>query len=621
MLESVRQNLKGTLAVVVVLVFVVPMVFTGIAPSFLGSVAGTDAASVNGQPITNNELQRAIRSQRNRILQQGNVDASSPYLSEESMRGPVLNNLTRRMALVTNGQQDGMGISDKVFAETLLQSPEFLTDGEFDQARYRMLLAQANFTPLTYRDEVAADLIVAQQAAGLAASSFATESEFQQLLKLTHQKRSFYNILIPADKAEADIDISEEELQQFYDENKSAFLVSEKVKVEYLELSVDVIAQSLEVDEADIRAQYEAEVANFQGKDSYEVAHILLETASPERIAEIEQKIAAGESFDALAEEYSDDIATNMEGGKLGVLSPGMFPEAFETAVYELEQDQVSGPVETEAGTHFIKVLSKHTPEVPSFEQRQDQIRSEIASALAIEDFALLNEQLGELTFSSDDLNGAAEQLGLSVESSDWFERSRGLGIASSESVRIEAFDPEVLQNGHNSKVIELDDTRSVVVRIAEHKPSYTQSLDEVKDIVSQQVLVQKQADRLVTLASELQQRIEAGESAEEIAEELAYEYKAYELVKRDHAELNREIAAIAFTSPAPEEGIRFVVEQTPSGSMALVALSEVQQGTEADMEEGEKEAFLAQLSQAYSNLDGSTYEGRAVELADIKLK
>ncbi|WP_096085846.1 SurA N-terminal domain-containing protein [Agaribacterium haliotis] len=621
MLESVRQNLKGTLAVVVILVFVVPMVLTGVGQGYLGSVAGNDAASVNGQAISNIDLQRAIRMQRDRMMRQGNIDASSPLLSEERLRDPVLNNLTTRMALVTNAEKSGMAISDRVYSSSITQAPEFQIDGAFSQSVFRNMLAQAGFTPSSYREEVSADMLINQQAAGLAASSFATELELLQLVKLTHQKRSFVAVEIPASKLEQSIEPSEQALLDYYEQNKESFRVAEKVQVEYLELSVDAIAATIDVAEEDIRQQYDAEVANFSGKDSYELAHILIEDGDAATVQEVQSKLDAGEEFAALAEQYSDDIATNMDGGALGVLSPGMFPEAFEQAAYQLEQGQVSGAVETEAGVHFIKALVVSKQEVPSFDARKMAISAEIAKVQAAEDYALQAESLSELTFSSDDLSAASAELALPVQLTSYFDRNSGSGIAELAEVRNEAFDPEVLTNGHNSKLLELGPERSVVLRIKEHKPSYIKTLDEVKALVAARVSEQLQSEQLAALAAELQASIEAGADAQQLSEEKGYVYNSYAAVKRDQADVNREVIATAFTSAVPESGqVTYVQHKLANGDMLLLALSSVEDGSEADMLEGERDAFFAQLGRAYANQDGGAFEAEVVALADIKL-
>ena len=109
MLQSFRDNMKGTLVIVVIIIFIVPMVLSGVGASFLGSVAGTDAASVDGETISRSTLNRAVYLQKQRLLSQEGVYPTADYLQDENLRGPVLDNLTRRLALANSARDAGMG--------------------------------------------------------------------------------------------------------------------------------------------------------------------------------------------------------------------------------------------------------------------------------------------------------------------------------------------------------------------------------------------------------------------------------------------------------------------------------------------------------------------------------
>jgi len=67
------------------------------------------------------------------------------------------------------------------------------------------------------------------------------------------------------------------------------------------------------------------------------------------------------QSFEELAQEYSDDTSTKIVGGDLGTFGRGVMVPTFEAAAFALEIGQVSGIVETDFGYHIIKVL-EHTP-------------------------------------------------------------------------------------------------------------------------------------------------------------------------------------------------------------------------------------------------------------------
>ncbi len=620
MLATVRENLKGTLMVIVVIIFIVPMVISGVGTTFLGSVAGNDAASVNGEAVTNIELDRAIRLRRNQIMAQQGANASTDQLTDEFLRQPVLEQLTRRLAVVNAGESSGMGLSDGQFTEAVLEQEAFFTDGKFDQQKYNTLLAQNGLTSAGFRNEVKSDVILRQQALGLHLSSFATNSQIEQLVKLTHQRRSFFSTKIPLSLVEEKINVTDDSLRSYYDENQTEFEVPEKLKVDYLELSVAQLAETIEVSDAEILQQYEAEIANFNNDASYEVAHILLEGDSSAKVEELSAKIAAGEDFDSLAKIYSDDIASSEEGGSLGILTPGMFPEAFEEAVYTLEQGQISEPVETDAGTHFIKVTNKIENEIPSLESRKADISSEIAKARATDDFASLVDTLGELTYFSDDLSEASEQMGLAIQQSSFFDKNSGSGIADNAKVRDAAFDEKVTTLGNNSNTIELDAETVVVLRLADRKEAYVKRFDEVIPFVEKRVKEQQVQDLLALLGDEYRAKVEAGDNAKTLAEELGYEYEEYKSVKRSDFEVDPQALGLAFDTELTNASYSFNTRPSHAGDLQIVGVSEFTEGSLSDLEEIELAGFETQISQELASFYAETYESSVVESSKIDI-
>jgi len=471
MLESIRSNLKGTLVVIVIVIFVVPMVISGVGTTFLGgSGAAGSAAEVNGEPINNLAVERAMRLERNQLLQMGGIDATSPLLEEANLKSAALDRLVGRSVIVTNGATNGMTVSEQQYAKMLLSEEAFLTDGKFDRQKFQALLAQSGFTASSYREELTEELILRQQTTGIQSSSFITDFEFAQIARLTHQKRSFFAIEIPRDSFVESVSVTDEEILEFYDTERASFTVPEKVKLEYLELSLEQLASEIEVDEADIVAQYEAEIANFTSNDTYTVAHILVEDSDSQKIQEITQALAEGKPFAELAKQYSDDFASKDAGGDLGVLTAGMFPESFEEALYKLDTGEVSEPVKTEFGTHFIKAVSKTTVDVPTLDSQRDRISREIALIEAREEYSVALDQLGELTFSSDGLGDAAKKMNLKVRETEYFDQFSGQSdsISSLPQIREAAYSDDVKISGHNSNVIEISLEQSVVIRVAE---------------------------------------------------------------------------------------------------------------------------------------------------------
>ena len=623
MLNTVRENLKGTLVFIVIIIFIVPMVIGGVGSSdFLGSVAGNDAASVNGESVSNIDLSRAIQMQRNRMTAQGRLDASSPFLTDEYLREPILGNLTRRMALVTQAEDSGMAVSASKFANELRSQTDFYTGKEFDQQKYRSILARAQFTPASYKLQVSRDLILGQQTYGMQTSSFTTNLELAQLVKLTHQKRSFFSIKVPRDRVSSDIQVADDEIVGFYDSHQDDYRVEEKIKIEYIELSTSELASRFTVDEQDIVDQYSAETANFSSDATYTVAHILIEGENPEKVLELSSKLSSGEPFDSLVTSYSDDIATSAQNGLLGILTEGMFPKEFEEAVYQLEQGQISEAVSTEIGTHFIKVVEKSTPNIPSLDERRDAIAKAIAESKAQEEYAVLVDNLGDFTFSAVDLTSASNKLGLTIKTSEYFGRSNGVGIASNSSIRNAAFDDEVLVSGNNSTVIEISPSSSIVLRIAERKPAFVKPLEEVRASVETALRDTKIDDALASLAETLKVSLKSGNDPQSFAASEGVEFASHELVKRGDIAVDSESLNLAFEQVKSTEGtVVYAGQKSADAGYLVVGLLAVVDGTVDQLEASEKEAFIAQLARESAGFESAAFESNTVEIASIKVK
>jgi SurA N-terminal domain. len=196
MLQGLRDNLKGTVvASVVVLFFVLPMVITGVGSSWLGSVAGTDAASVEGRTITRQELEREVYLQRQRLLGQQGVDPSADYLKEENLRQPVLDRLTKKEAMLSSNEKGGMAISESTVNALIVAQQDFHTDGKFDAQLYRSLLARIGSSPAMYKQEMAENMVLSQLNAGIESSSFITEMEKSSLVAIINEQRSFLRLM------------------------------------------------------------------------------------------------------------------------------------------------------------------------------------------------------------------------------------------------------------------------------------------------------------------------------------------------------------------------------------------------------------------------------------------
>lgn len=133
------------------------------------------------------------------------------------------------------------------------------------------------------------------------------------------------------------------------------------------------VISAVKVNDEDVKKYYDENLDKFKQGETVNADHILVD--SEEKALEILAKIENGEiSFGDAAREYSS-CPSGQRGGNLGDFGRGQMVPEFDSAVFELEVDEITkAPVKTQFGYHLIKLNSKSEASVMPFEQIAAQL-------------------------------------------------------------------------------------------------------------------------------------------------------------------------------------------------------------------------------------------------------
>ncbi|GGJ88305.1 SurA N-terminal domain-containing protein [Pseudomonas matsuisoli] len=499
MLQNIRDKSQGLIAKAIIGLIVILMAFTGFEAIFNSVNNDQTAAEVNGEEITIPEVNQAVEMQRRQLAQQLGPNFDSSMLDDGLLRESAVNGLIDRMLLLQGAQASGFAFSEQALDQLIVQTPEFQVNGVFDPARFDQTIAQMGYGRLQFRDMLKKEMLVAQLRAGVSGTSFVTEEDIRAFAALERQTRDFAVRTVKATKE--GVDVSDDEVNAFYDKNASRFMSPEQVVIEYVELKKQAFVDEADVSEDDLQALYQREIANLA--ERRRAAHILIEVNDQEsdaqakaRIEELRKRIDAGEDFAALAKEASQDQGSASEGGDLGFAGPGVYDPAFEKALYALDQNGVSEPVKTAYGWHLIKLLGVQSADVPTFESLKAKLTEELKAQQADSRFLEASKTLESSAFESSDLAQPAEEMGLKVQTSAPFGREGGEGLTANRQIAQAAFSQEVLEERANSQLIELDPETSIVLRVKEHLVPKQLPLAEVADQIRLQLSQQKASEK-----------------------------------------------------------------------------------------------------------------------------
>lgn len=624
MMQSLRSGAQSTGARVLVLLIVLSFAGFGLESVLFGG-SGTSVAEVNGVEITPQELQIAVENQKRQLMQIFGEDIDPAMLDDDRISPRALEGLIERELLLQEAEGQSLAASSKTIGELVASIDAFFVDGQFDADQYKVTLANAGYTPERFRREQAQQIVLNQLQDAVSATDFATDYELGVAAAAGAEERDVRYLLVPEEAIEGALEVDEQEIAAFYEADLDRFVSEEQVVADYILLSVEDFFEP--VDDSLVDAQFEDVKADYVVNDQASVSHILLIQAEDEapaeyarRIDDLAARLASGEDFALLAEQESDDIGSASMGGQLGFTDGSVFPEPMEDAIASLGVGEISPAVETEAGTHFIRVDERTASEEPDYEALREELREAIQRSEAEQSLLATADSLRDLVFNAGDLGQPADVLGLSVETISGVSRNAGTAPFDNATVRDALFGEDVYDFGNNSAVLELSDNRFLVTRISEKLPSRQLALDEVEAQIREELTaIARDAQRQAILTG-VKERIASGETMEDIANQDSYEWRVEIGARRSGGLLPPEVARLAFSMKL-SSGPTIDMVDLPGGDLAVVELARLTPGQVDNLDPGEADRLVAQLGEVQGQLSLVEYRLALRQNADVVVR
>ena len=618
MLQAINDRIKGWLGIVIVVLIGLPFALWGIQ-SYFDDAGPRFAAKVNGAEISANEFERTVSIQRQTLLRE---NAGKLPMSENALRERTLLQLINQRLLEGVSFDNGYRVSDAVLSARIKQL--FSVEGVFDRQLFERNVASLGMNVPMYEQALRNELRMQQMQSAISNSAFVTKEEVSKLAALIEQTRDFTVLTFDSKVFSTAATPTAEEIKQYYDANLQRFMVSEKISVDYVEITSDALAGNIEIDEEQITLMYDDYVKSLRGREQREARHILIQSgddkaAALSKIESVQQELEQGADFVELAKKYSDDSASAKNGGDLDWVTIGDMVKPFEQSLFELKKGEVSGVVETSFGYHLIKLDDVRSETPDSLAIKRYQFEDEIKTEGVASQFYDLSERLAATAYENpDSLDIVVEDLGLELSTSKHFSRDKGEGIAENEKLRSIAFSPLVLEQGSNSDVIEISRTHVVVVRINEHIPATAIPLDAVSANIEQILKAQNGHKQTRVAAADVRSKMEAGTAVDDLlADGISLEkVKAAGRADRDKVS-NPSILYNAFDMVMPAgDAPSIKIVDLISGDVALVILDKVNMAV--DIPEDRLTLIKNQAVRANANRDFSNALLLIQENADI---
>ena len=625
MLQSMRQSTQSTAAKVIIGLIVLSFAAFGLETLLPGG-SGTSVAEVNGEEITPIALQEAITQQKRQLVSVLGDDIDPALLDDDRLQPRALQSLIQRALLLQKSTALNLVASEAQVGKSITSVEAFQLNGQFSPDAYKSVLANAGYNPERFRRAQADDIVLTQLQIAISETEFATETEIAATANLIAEERDVRYLVIPDEGLVTNEDLSDAALQNYYQQNEAAFFNPEQVVVDYILL--DPVDFVVSVDESVVEEQYEAVKEEYEVAEQSRVSHILLiqeddesDATYGQRVAETAERIARGEDFADLATELSDDLGSASLGGELGFTDGSAFPDEMETAIAALaEPGAISGAVETDAGTHFIRLEERIAGDSVDYTTVRGELRASIEAAEAERNLLIAVEELRDLAFNAPDLSGPAAAIGAEVQVSEAFSLGEGAGLFTDARVRELAFSDDVKVSGNNSEVLELSGQRFVAVRVRDVRAPQIAPYEEVENEVRLGLSAELETAALADMTARAQTLLASGESMEAAANALGVEWRVELAATRLTSQLPQPVLETAFAMPQGQTDVLRTVP-VPGEGYALVQLARVNPGDVAALSGAEAQQLSDLRSGEQQRLSFDEFLVHQRNAADIVIR
>ncbi|MBN2418220.1 MAG: SurA N-terminal domain-containing protein [Deltaproteobacteria bacterium] len=443
-------------------------------------------AEVNGEPISRVLYEKAYSGMLNNLREEYKSVWNDKLIEAFDLENRALEGLIEQKIISQEAERLGLMVTKNEIQQKIIEIPAFITDGRFDENRYRSLLSYSRTTPEAFEEDLAKDLL--QQKIMQFITTFLVPSNQEVLdnYRFANEKIKLGFVKFSPDEYKSSISKEKEAVNAFFEERKENYRIPEKIKTAYIKINPEMFYDKVELNEDQLMEYYEENISTFSQEQQVKARHILFRVdsdASPEDQKKIEEKAVAvlerikkGEDFAELAKEFSED-SSKSQGGDLGYFPRGRMVREFEDAAFSLKKDEVSDLVKSDFGYHIIKVDDIKDESVKSYPEVRDEIEktmrqiraSDMAQSKAMD---LIDQMPYDI-----DLKEYAAEHEVPWNSMDFFSRSEPAPLIMNNSKLVETLFS--LEKGDVTEVLELNGD-FYIMQVTDKKDSYLPELDEV---------------------------------------------------------------------------------------------------------------------------------------------
>ena len=526
MLQNIRDKTTGWIAYVIVIGISIPFVLWGIDQYFTGGnviVAEINETKISSERL-NNEYQSRLRQMQDMISK----DQNEADLQKKIIKRSVLDELIDSILVREFVNKNKFQISERTLISDIRDNKIFHTEKKFNPSRYQKLLESQGIKTSDYERIRNSELKTLQFYNNIVESSFIATEQLKDLEKLKYQTRDFkllslsYKDFIDNKKIS-----SEKEKKDFYVKYKNIFSMPEKFNVEYLVFNKKILKKQINISSENIENYYNENKFKYITAEKRRVKQIFLSNikgnkeSNSELINTILTKLKSNDIFESLATEYSNDQLSNKKEGDIGWVSRFDLSKNISDIIFNLENiNDISEVLSTDQGFYIFKLDNIQEAKVKKFKEVKNIVKRDYEDSQITNRYETIYEDVSNILFENPSSLDKAEEF-LSVKKittglATLSKIKKNHKILNNEIVLSAIGSDGVYKENLNSQPLEVNENL-VMLRIKDKSPVVYKKYQSVEKEIEALINTENSIVSMKDTIKDIEKKLSSGSDISEI--------------------------------------------------------------------------------------------------------
>ncbi|MAU42013.1 MAG: hypothetical protein CMF31_10370 [Kordiimonas sp.] len=508
MLSSLRGGATSFFAMVLIGLLIVSFAIWGIGDVFrMGG--NTDVAQIGEKAVKPSDYARTFQLYYNRLRQQFGEDFTMDQAVQIGLDKRALLDEVTRQTFNEAANQLGLRATDDQVRQQIHETPAFQDSlGQFNKFIFEQSIRYMGYSEKEFLDITRTDITRNNLISAMTDVMSASRSQTELLYKFYREERLANILTVPASSISLTTEPSTDDLLAYYEQNQDSFMTPELRAVTYAILQPENVHNNIDITEEELRQAYEEQPDRFNTAQKRSMRQFVLPTKAEAEDAA--QAIANGETFANVAQRIAGLSADDLD---LGEKTQSDLAEDFDddiaATVFSLQKNQPSAPIEGPFGWHIFITDDMTASEHRRFEDVRSVLAAELKSQKAVDRIYEISAEIEDELAAGTSVIDIATKFNLPVRNIAALD-GVGRGANGQPAQNFPDYIPGFLttvfsmDEGDEPLMHDLGDNGYYLLSVDKVTPETQQSFEDVRELVQNLWTAAQKTKAAETLANDL---------------------------------------------------------------------------------------------------------------------